>query len=74
METSTFDVASSATRLKEAIDEGRITNDALAKLVVDRIDRVKGISEPVEVIDGAEQYDRTEKASSSWRHTWIWLV
>lgn len=74
METSTFDVASSATRLKEAIDEGRVGNEALAKLVRDRIERVKDISEPVDVVTGLNPQDRSEKASSSWRHVWVWLV
>ncbi len=71
METSTFDVASSAARLKEAIASGQVMNDELADLVLDRIERVKGITDPVQVDDGA---GRAVTTASAWLYTWKWIV
>jgi len=70
METTTFDVASSAAKLKEALDEGRIADEGLAELVVERLNRVKGVAAiPVGDAVGASE---EIKASHSWTHTWRW--
>lgn len=72
METTTFDVASSAARLKEALDEGRIGDDQLADVVLERINRVKGVD--VVTLEDPKGVSEDIKASSSWTHTWRWLV
>lgn len=71
METATFDVATSATRLKKAIDEGRIADSELADVVLERINRVKGVKAPVKVGD-APCSPADVKASHSWVHRWGW--
>jgi len=70
METTTFDVASSATRLQEALDDGRIADEKLAEVVIERLKRVKGISEAVTV--GEATTADPVKASVGWTHTWKW--
>jgi hypothetical protein len=74
METSTYDVVSSATQLKKAVEEGRITNPKLAELVMERLGRLSGVKSPITDNTAHPGPSSGAKVASAWVHTWKWIV